>query len=159
MRVGTTCVASCDVQKTPVLLARDSRQVFCAAEGRELVTYDAESDSSAGLPPSARYFVMGARSVRAGRTAMELEVKVDTQRQVLGTCFLSCVACVVRFVQFRFLKMSPRTFFCFCLFWFCCFAVFVFWLFLFGCLVPKLCFFFKTCFCLPQQTGNCRTKR
>lgn len=58
-----------------VVLAREkSRQVFCAAEGRELVTYDTESDSSAGLPPRARYFVMGARSVRAGRTAMELEV-------------------------------------------------------------------------------------
>ena len=51
-----------------------SRHVFCAAEGRELVIYDLESDANAGLAPRARYLVMGARSIRTGRVAKELEV-------------------------------------------------------------------------------------
>ncbi|CAM9820259.1 unnamed protein product, partial [Ectocarpus fasciculatus] len=50
------------------------RVVFCAAEGRELVVYDAESDSNAGLPPRARYLVMGVRAVKTGPNAAELEV-------------------------------------------------------------------------------------
>lgn len=53
----------------------DSRQVFCAAEGRELVMYDSESDSNAGLPPRARYLVMDVRSVKTGPGALELDVR------------------------------------------------------------------------------------
>lgn len=59
-----------------------SRQVFCAAEGRELVVYDAESDSNAGLPPRARYLVMGVRAVKTGPNAAELEVRKREERRM-----------------------------------------------------------------------------
>ncbi|CAB1097076.1 unnamed protein product [Ectocarpus sp. CCAP 1310/34] len=56
--------------------------VFCAAEGRELVVYDAESDSNAGLPPRARYLVMGVRALKTGPNAAELEVTVADESEV-----------------------------------------------------------------------------
>ncbi|CAM9247820.1 unnamed protein product [Ectocarpus sp. 8 AP-2014] len=61
---------------------RVARRVFCAAEGRELVVYDAESDSNAGLPPRARYLVMGVRALKTGPNAAELEVTVADESEV-----------------------------------------------------------------------------
>lgn len=63
-----------------------SRQVFCAAEGRELVVYDAESDSNAGLPPRARYLVMGVRALKTGPNAAELEVTRGRTGICTGVC-------------------------------------------------------------------------
>ncbi|CAN0241677.1 unnamed protein product, partial [Scytosiphon promiscuus] len=61
---------------------RLARQVFCAAEGQELIMYDAESDSNAGLPPRARYLVMGVRSVKTGHSSLELDVTVADESEL-----------------------------------------------------------------------------
>lgn len=59
-----------------------SRQVFCAAEGRALVTYDTESDANAGLSPRSRHVVLGARSLWTGRNTAELEVRNEGYRLI-----------------------------------------------------------------------------
>ncbi|CAM9776100.1 unnamed protein product, partial [Pylaiella littoralis] len=64
-------------------MGQRTRKVFCAAEGRELVVYDLEDDSNAGLPPRARYLVMGVRSVKTGPNAMELDVTVADESELV----------------------------------------------------------------------------
>ena len=54
--------------------------MFCATEGRTLVTYDTEGDANAGLPPRARYLVLGARSLWTGRNTADLEVRQEQAR-------------------------------------------------------------------------------
>lgn len=72
----------------------ENRQVFCAAEGRELVMYDSESDSNAGLPPRARYLIMGVRSVKNGPGSLELDVrKVKKKKKRTYVCMCKYACC------------------------------------------------------------------
>lgn len=70
-----------------------TRRLFCAAEGPELLVYHSENDAISGMPPRSRHVVKGVRPVLTGPRTLELQVGMPAEHA------LACHSCALIFLS------------------------------------------------------------